>query len=253
MTGADELYDEIRTLIEEAAQTGGAKLEADLRMVWRSLGIFTSNAAELRVQISEEERTENWLGLDQAEFEKRMDEIDRLLHNFLAAAYTLSQLTMKVRNAYANQALNEAYEQESPFGEPLFRIVKKLRTDAQHVRLPVLQQRQMLQMTPQPAVACQLVVNRRYLETLDLDAATRDYVAGLAEDPPLDMLVDAYTLRVERFTRWFVDAVRQASRGRARRNTRAPSSCSGFGEGRRHWALKCRVRRLPQRPAPRGR
>src|SRR5262245_18166363 len=42
-----ELLDQVRGLLDQAAQTEGARVDADLRMVGRSLNLFTSNAAEL--------------------------------------------------------------------------------------------------------------------------------------------------------------------------------------------------------------
>lgn len=50
---AEDPIAEAMALIEEAWTTPGARVDSDLRMVGRSLGVFTGNAAELRVRLTE--------------------------------------------------------------------------------------------------------------------------------------------------------------------------------------------------------
>ena len=50
------------------------------------------------------------------------------------------------------------------------------------------------------------MVVRKYLETLELNVVTRDYVRGLTEDPRLADPVYTYVRHVEQFSGWFVAA-----------------------------------------------
>lgn len=148
------------------------------------------------------------LGSDnQAEFEKHLDGIDRLLHNFLASAFTLSEHIQAVRKKQANEAFDAEYARHHPFDEPVCHLVKHLRRDAQHAHLPVVQQREVYEAYPEPTLSCKLVVSRAYLETLELNGRTRQYLATLNGDPAIDDLVDRYVVHVEQFTTWFIGAI----------------------------------------------
>ena len=205
-----ELWEQIAGLLREAMDTPGAHVDFDLRTLSRSLELFTSNAAHLRVEIEHQQRIESWIKLgpdNQSEFEKCLDEIDRLLHNFLAAAFTLATHTMKIRKKYADDALATAYDSKSPFGQPLFKLVKELRNDTQHAHLPLVRQNINIVMDAGSEWTCTLVVSRQYLATLKLNGPTRKFLEGLGDDPSLAWLVETYTLAVEQFTAWFVGAV----------------------------------------------
>lgn len=196
-------------LIEEAARTPGAHVDHDLRLVGRALGVFTTNAAHLRVELDRDRDIESMLRIaseDQAALERRLDEIDRLLHNFLAAAFTISQHTMRVRKRYASDEFLAEYAAKSPFDEPELRLVSLIRNDTQHAHLPVVLRETKFTMDP-PSFDVRYVIARNYLASLDLNATMLAFVDSLDDDPVLADLVDHYTLRVEEFTRWFVTAV----------------------------------------------
>jgi hypothetical protein len=201
--------DEVRSVIEQAAATPGAVIDRRLRLVGRSLGLFTSNAAQLRVQIDEEQTLKTFLaiGNDPVERDRHLDEIDRLLHNYLASAFTLREHTLKVSNKLSDSALKVAYADHSPFDEPVSVIIKQLRNDTQHAHLPVIQQHVSITTQPEQTFTARLVLPRGYLNGLNLNGPTRQYVDDLTDDPALGDLVDTYTLGVEQFTQWFVGAV----------------------------------------------
>ena len=201
---------EAKALIEEAATTPGARVDADLQMVGRSLRIFTGNAAELRVQLDEDQSPETFLRLgpsNQVEFEEHLDEIDRLLHNFLAASYTLKQHTLKIKNRYADDNFSDEYASHNPFGDPVCHLVQRLRSDMQHAHLPAIHQREEYKRDPAPSFMCRLVVSRTYLATLDLNGETKQYLAALDADPAIEDLVDTYVRHVKGFAAWFIGAV----------------------------------------------
>lgn len=205
-----DLIDQVRALIDEAHLTPGARVDAKLHLVARSLGIFTSNAAELRVRLDDEQRIGTWIKLgpgSEAAFDQHMDEIDRLLHNFLAAAFTVSEHTIAVRKDLQDEAFTRDYNTQSPFEEPVCQLIKVLRRDAQHAHLPVVQQDLELTMGPPSTAKCRLVIPRSYLEGLELNGQTKQHLRELDSDPALEDLVDTHTLHVERFTAWFVGAV----------------------------------------------
>lgn len=207
---SNSLIDDVKALIEEADRTPGADVDNDLRQVGRSLNLFTTNSAELRVRLDEYQQPEVWLKLgpgNSAEFEKHLDEIDRLLHNFLAAAYTLAEHTQKVRNKQADEAFDVEYEEHSPFDEPVCQLIKRLRSDAQHAHLPVVQQRVSVGRHADRSVACRLILGTSYLESLDLNIETRKYVLAQSGELALQDIVDTYARHVEEFVAWFVGAV----------------------------------------------
>jgi hypothetical protein len=206
---AGDPVEELRALIEQAGATPGAAIDKEIRLVGRSLGLFTANAAHLRVQIDEEQTLESFLATanDLDERDRHLDEIDRLLHNFLAGAFTLKEHTLKVSNRLSDDALKDAYAENSPFDAPVAVIIKQLRNDTQHAHLPVIRQSVNITVQPEQSFTSRLVLPREYLRSLNLNAPTRQYVDGLSDDAALGDLVERYTLDVEKFTQWFIGAV----------------------------------------------
>ena len=126
----NDVFEQIGSLLQQAAATPGAHVDADLGALSRSLGLFTSNAAHLHVQITQDQRFEAWIRLgpdNQAEFDKHLDEIDRLLHNFLAATYTLRTHTFRIRDHYPDERLAAEYDARSPFTEPVAKLIQALK------------------------------------------------------------------------------------------------------------------------------
>jgi hypothetical protein len=105
-----------------------------------------------------------------------------------------------------DDTFNTEYERHSPFDEPVCKLIKSLRSDTQHAHLPVIQQRVDYTSEPEPSMTCRLVVSRSYLARLDLSADTKQYLADLQSDPPIQDLVDLYTRHVEEFVAWFIGA-----------------------------------------------
>lgn len=205
-----EALDRARALLDQAAATPGGRVDREMYGLLRTFSVFVRNASELRHRIDADQVPDTAFRVDEDELERVLDEIDRLLHNFLAAAYTLSQHTMKLRNRYLDKPHQAAYAKQAPFEKPVFKLVTELRNSSQHSRLPIVRQqlsRRLVGDTLEQSVTFFLPDN--YLDVLDLPKSTREhYRRGAHEDPPaLADVIAEYTADVVTFFRWFTSAV----------------------------------------------
>lgn len=203
-----------RELLEAARSLPVTPIRRELTMIERSLKLFIGNAAELRATMDGHQTLARFYGLGdsggQEQLERDLDEIDRLLHNFLAASYTISAFTQKCRKKVNDPQFDALYESRNPHSTPEAKLVQELRNVTQHHRLPSLVRKVQILTGPPLTYSCAYAVSASALEELRErcdNSATRAYIDGLAGELILGDLVDAHALRVEQFAKWFVAAV----------------------------------------------
>jgi tRNA nucleotidyltransferase/poly(A) polymerase len=129
-----------RAIIEQAHSTPGAAVRRDIDRVFRSFYVFVRNAAELRDLIASQQRLDKAMLTPHDEIDRALDEIDRLLHNFLAACFTLYSHEQKLRKRYLTAEELAEYDRRSPAKHDVYKLVQELRNSAQHSRLPLVRQ-----------------------------------------------------------------------------------------------------------------
>jgi hypothetical protein len=122
-----------------------SRTRADLAGLARSYRLFLGNDRELQSFLTAHEQPpavlELWAPRNRVAFEGFLDEVDRLLHNYLASALSLREHTRRVRRKYAQAAgLEEAYDEhvrQSFLDDPACSFVQGLRNYCLHFRLPI--------------------------------------------------------------------------------------------------------------------
>jgi hypothetical protein len=195
-----------------AEGTLGAQVLNELMMVERSRNLFVRNAFVLRKTLDHLQDPAVWMvppPPGKTEFED-LDEIDRLMHNFLASAYTLATHTMKARKVVTGDDFAREYNEHSPWADPVCKIVEAVRNDVQHAHLAGVESYAIAKLIPDPGAQpfeFRFRLVRKYLVTLDVNAKTKKYIEELREDPSLDDLIDRYASLVVEFVNWFGHAV----------------------------------------------
>jgi len=128
----------------------------------------------------------------------------RLMHNFLAAAFTLIEHTRVVtRELYKGLAFEQEYgaKLKDVFAESdLASVVKGLRHWMTH-RGPVPVSFQLT--FPDGASNCSVVLDLAQLRLWDgWTAQAKNYISGLSSNPPLRAILEAYMKLVEEFYTW---------------------------------------------------
>lgn len=147
MTDPSEVFERLKAARAEVAQSPGALLSDELAGVARSYRLFQANAREFaafhgRFDTDATARVELWDATNRKLFEAFLGEVDRLLHNYLAAASTLRDHTRRLWRQYppADPALIAEYDQrvrEAFTESPLVQFVQRLRNYSTHSQLPV--------------------------------------------------------------------------------------------------------------------
>lgn len=226
VTDEDEALDRWRradVLQEQMLTCSGWGLWQDLRRVEASGKVFHGNHHELKVATLIVDDPEQWLPListDNREGHARyLDNIDRLLHNYLAAAYSLSTCMYKVfqRRGWAARPEGAAYLSRTPIKQPgLPAFMFGLRHVAQHDRIPltVSYDKGCRDGTGQMVMESYFAVSLDGLRLLDWSKSKESregfkYLHGLSEDPRLDQLAPQFTTELLRFTLWFKSELRR--------------------------------------------
>jgi hypothetical protein len=194
----------------EIAASEGARLRRELSTLGRTFGVFSGNARELQDFLRKHMETaavfELW-NLDNREgFDRFLDEVDRLLHNYLASVASLRDHTRRVWGDHGpnDTKLRAEYEQrkdESFASSPLARFVQQLRNYALHRRLPVAYGT--LSWTPETGEVARVVLDRDTLLEWDgWDALARQYLDDAPEQTVIIDLIDEYTQRVVELDEW---------------------------------------------------
>ena len=194
--------------VDPPRQSGDGSLDSSARVVGE-------NFYELRrfLQTCETDPRNALLGLDQARKRDREEvfaESHRLMHNFLAAAYSLKEHSIAVRGRVAPQ-LKETYESETArrfTQDGVAGFCQGLRNYSTHRRpIPLTISGQGMP----PSTRTTLVIKRRNLEDYwsSWSSATKAWLRSSEEDIVLAALAAEYIAKVMAFQTWFRDEVRR--------------------------------------------
>ena len=153
------------------------------------------------------------LGLwsERGKFCSLLDEVARLLHNFLASAMTLVDHTRAhINTRHAGTAFEKEYQQhirESFTANPVSRFVQCLRNYNLHYSLPVVSGRLSMEFDPPgqtKSMKSQFMLNVLKLQEWDnWDPPSKTYITRVGEELPVDRLADDYMKLVLPFHDWF--------------------------------------------------
>jgi hypothetical protein len=209
-------YREMRQLLR---QSDGAVLQSDLQGLKRGLGVLLGNCEELLGFLSSTDdpltAIRLWAVQNREGFERHLDEVDRLLHNVVAAAMSLREHSYRVRDRWlqADQRdnLREEYNDRA---RQVFRdswtaqFVAGLRIIVQHRKLPRLLG--YAEHVPGQAFISKIVLDTAdVLQVYDWNAAMRASLEARDEPIALDEIVTEYRDAVVGFHGWFVSALRE--------------------------------------------
>jgi hypothetical protein len=209
-------YDEMKQALR---QSEGALLDSDLLALKRSLGVFVRNCDELLGFLSTTDdpltAIRLWAVQNREGFDRFLDEVDRLLHNVVAAAMSLREHTYRVRAKWLKLDQRDRIREEHDervrqvFAESrTAQLVGGLRIIVQHRKLPRL----LGHASHAPGQAFESKIHLDSDDLLEWDGwspAVRAFLQEGEEPVELDELVAEYREAVVSFHTWFGDAVRQ--------------------------------------------
>ena len=140
-----------------------------------------------------------------ADLDRAFEEVLRLLHNFVAAAFTLvDHSRVLYGELYEDTGLFPDYRAEVDrrfASEPLVQFVQKLRQLAQHVRLPAVSYH--LEDRTDLGIRRRLALSKSdLLQFKGWAAPAKVYLAAAAEQIDLSEVVEAYVNQVRAFYEW---------------------------------------------------
>jgi len=215
-----ELRDEYMRLWEARDASEGHRVLSRSLSLTNSLDVFRGNHAELKRFLNHvatpSVMAHMWAEAHPYRLDYAQREAARLLHNYVAAAFSLVDSTRRfVEKHYAGTRLLKEYETrvKKDFAEaPLHRFLQRLRNHTLHHRLP-----------PTKAMT---KFKRRDDGGMDFDngfwlnvermrgwgdwtGKAREYLESLGEEAKLDDIIDAYEPVVVGFHRWLSDRIRE--------------------------------------------
>lgn len=186
------------------------RLRADFAGLARSYRAFLGNDRELRSFLAAREQPPGALELwDARNAERLLDEVDRLLHNYLASALSLRDHTLRVRRKYAKAAgWEEAYvehERQIFLNDPVCSFVQKLRHYCLHFRLPIARGQLSGEVTDGQWNMSGSVnlLKSNLLAWEDWKAPAKAYLDSAPDKIDLKDVVRQYTDSVNTFNAWF--------------------------------------------------
>jgi hypothetical protein len=196
----------------------GGKVYADVTSLMRSWRVFNGNSAEFERLLTEAEAypraLELWSTDNREGFEEFLDDVDRLLHNYVTAVFSLKDHSRNTaRRLLAedpNDDLAAQYQQRVTdlFAEsPLARFVEGLRNMSTHHRLPVTYG--WSHWSRDDGLEQRVVLNRdRLLESYDdWTAGAKRYLSESGERISLLDVTRDYSARVDDFHAWLRAAI----------------------------------------------
>jgi hypothetical protein len=211
--------DEYKEKRKALAASEGARLQSDLQALGRSFRVFMGNCDELlgffNTTNDPAVAIQLWAVQNRAAFERFLDEVDRLLHNVVAAAMSLREHSYRVRDKWlkpdGRDKLREQYSERVKlvFAESLSaQLIEGLRVIVQHKKLPRL----LGHASVTPGEAFESKIHLDSDDLLEWDEWKPEARAFLeeSEDPlVLDEIVVEYREAVAGFHSWFGFAVAQ--------------------------------------------
>jgi hypothetical protein len=219
LEGMREEIERINAVIQACP---GWAVVKDLRSVAASVRIFLGNHDELDRAIGIIKDPARWLPIvdirNREAYGRFMDELDRLLHNYFASAYSLSSCMNKIRERrWRGHPAEAEYFSRTPYlktGLPAFMF--GLRHATQHERVPLTwsgmhgwrDERGELVAEDFFALSLDDLRSLNWNRTRDKGA----YLDSLAEDPRLDSLLSEFTSELWQFSKWFEQELRRVYR-----------------------------------------
>jgi hypothetical protein len=212
MPNGDDPWAEIDAARDEIRQSPGAVLYDELAAVARSYRLFVANTQEFERFLGHFDtdvtaRLELWDERNRQRFEAFLDEVDRLLHNYLAAASTVRDHTRRLWQQHppADAAATAEYERRvrDTFAEaPLAQFVQRLRNYSMHSKLPIA--RGQLTWSREHGDHSTVVLSKEALfRWNDWNAPARRFIETADENIDLRVVVRDYTAIVHDFNQWY--------------------------------------------------
>jgi hypothetical protein len=146
-------------------------------------------------------------------FEAFLDETERHLHNYVAAAQTrVHHFRQFARDEWPEEsALRNQYQQriDQEFkASPLHNFIIRLRNLIQHQRLPVTRAQESWQRGG-PLTFQVMLDSADLLRSDDWNAKAREYIEASGKSVDLGRTVDTYTSKIMAFDRWVAERFRE--------------------------------------------
>jgi hypothetical protein len=204
-----DILAEIETLERQVRDSEGAHLAARLGAVARMYRVFLGNHRELvgllRGAAEPEAAIRLWDVQNRDQFDSFLEEVDRLLHNYLSSAMALVDHTRRlVSKEGGPPAFLSGYEdaRKRLFGTPVAFFVQGLRNLTLHRELPVVQG-QLSWAREQPLRTRVLLERSHLLEWDGWAKDAREVIASSESDMDLLPILEEYSQAVMRFHDWF--------------------------------------------------
>ena len=215
-----ERSDEFTRLWRERDASEGHRVLVRSLSLRNSLDVFRGNHAELKGFLDHVASPEVMVHMWNQEHSYRADyalrEAARLLHNYVAAAFSLVDSTRRfVEKHYAGTPLNGEYEArvKRDFADaPLHRFLQQLRNLTLHQRVPPMKVSTRWRRRDDGG---QDFENGFWLDLKELrgrgdwTGKAREYLDSLGEEAKLDDIIDAYVPVVAGFHRWLQERIRE--------------------------------------------
>ena len=211
----DELADPFACVKEAQAAVydcEGARLHSELGGVARTYRVFVGNDREFQALFAHydnnvQARLELWDTHNRDGFDAFLDEVDRLLHNYLAAATSLRDHTRRLwrQDPPPDMALTAEYDErvKRTFADsPLANFVQRLRNYMTHSKLPVAQGKFTWEQGSGESSTVALS-KAALLEWDDWNVAARAFLDEADDDIDLSDVLRDYTALVHDFNQWF--------------------------------------------------
>lgn len=215
-----ERRDEFTKLWRERDASEGHRVLIRNLSLRNSLDTFRGNYAELKGFLdhvaSPEVMVHMWNQEHSYRAEYALREAARLLHNYVAAAFSLVDSTRAfVEEHYASTALMEEYRERvrGDFAEaPLHRFLQRLRAHTLHHRVPPMKASTRFRKREdggQDFESGFWLDLQKLRERGDWTGKAREYLYSLGEEAKLDDIIDAYAPVVAGFHRWLRERIEE--------------------------------------------
>lgn len=218
-TEAEDDYEVAERKVQEVERemmtSAGWNIVRSRNWIDNSRRVFLGNNFELQTKLKSRD-TDKWLpfmDVPSKEYGDYIDELDRLLHNYLASAYSLSCCMRQIMLRYwKGQPEEQEYLDQTPFRKPgLPAFMFGLRNATQHERIPMTSSgvKGWRDKDSESLVAEAyffLVVKDLQEFDWSRSPAGLEYLNSLTDNPRLDEVAAEFTSKLLEFAEWFRDA-----------------------------------------------
>jgi hypothetical protein len=214
---ADRLFDELQARSAACGQLPGWRIRADVYALDRSLRIFLGNARELErhfeahasetetLRLSDRSRPEN--------LDAFLNQVDRLLHNYLAAAMSLRDHSRQIASRRLPPCDEDNYAEtyrdgiDAVFAKlPAAQFIQGLRNYTMHRRIPVTQGQ--FRLTREKRFTSTVILPTSQLLAWDgWNPLARKLIADAGDAVALSDVLFVYTGAIRQFHRWLRQAL----------------------------------------------